>query len=74
MAEFIRVVRVRPNGSEQHIRDISFASLTDSQAERAQAFADARSRRDGGQRIRVYTSSNEQVTPADLVWDSAVNS
>lgn len=74
MAEFIRVVRVRSNGSEQVVRDFPLADVTTSQVERAQAFADARSRRDGGQRIRVYTSSNEQVTPDDLVWDSAVNS
>jgi hypothetical protein len=73
VAEFIRIVRVRPNGSEQLIRDIPIASLTDSQTERAEAFAEARTRRDGGVRIRVYTSSNEQVTPDDLVWDSTVN-
>lgn len=73
MAEFVRIVRVRPNGSEQHVIDIPIASATDSQTERAQAFLDARSRRDGGQRIRVYTSSNEQVGPGDLVWDSALN-
>jgi hypothetical protein len=73
VAEFIRIVRVRPNGSEQLVRDIPYASLTDSQAERAEAFADARSRKAGGQHIRVYTSSNEQVGPGDVVWDSTIN-
>ena len=74
MAEFIRIVRVRPNGSEQRLLDIPITDVTTDQVERAEAFAEARTRRDTGLRIRVYTSSNEQVTPDDRVWDSAVNS
>lgn len=73
MAEFYRIVRVRPNGSEQHLRDIPIADVTEEQAVRAEAFVDARTRRDSGIRIRVYSSSNEQVTPDDLIWDSTVN-
>lgn len=72
MAEFIRIVRVRPNGTEQVVRDLPIASLTTSQVERAQAFLDAEQRKAGGQHVRVYTSSNEQVTPDDLVWDSEI--
>ena len=72
MAEFYRVVRVRPNGTEQIVRDIAIASVTEEQAVRAQTFVDARSRRDSGLHIRVYSSSNEQVTLDDLIWDSAV--
>ena len=73
MADFYRVVRVRPNGSEQQLLDIPIADVTEEQAVRAQAFADARTRRDTGIRIRVYSSSNETVVPGDLIWDSAVN-
>ena len=74
MAEFIRIVRVRPNGSEQRLLDIPIADITTDQVERAEAFAEARTRRDTGLRIRVYTSSNETISPGDVVWDSAVNS
>lgn len=73
MAEFYRIVRVRPNGTEQHIRDVPIAEVSQEQMVRAEAFADARTRRDAGPRIRVYSSSNEQVTSDDLIWDSAVN-
>lgn len=73
MAEFIRIVRVRPNGREDILRDIPIASLTTSQVERAEAFADAETRRASGLHIRVYTSNNETVSPGDLVWDSEVN-
>ena len=72
MAEFVRIVRVRPNGTEQVVRDIPIASLTDSQMERATAFADASTRKAGGQHIRVYTSSGGVVSPGDLVWDSDI--
>lgn len=73
MAEFYRVVRVRPNGTEQHIRDIPIADVTEEQAVRAQAFTDARTRRDSGLHIRIYSSSNETISPGDVIWDSAVN-
>lgn len=73
MAEFIRIVRVLPNGNENIIRDIPIVSLTDSQLERAAAFADAETRKASGMHIRVYTSSDETVSPDDLVWDSEVN-
>lgn len=73
MAEFYRVVRVRPNGTEVQLLDIPIADVTEEQAVRAQAFADARTRRDSGLRIRVYSSSNEQVGPGDVIWDSTVN-
>lgn len=72
MAEFIRIVRVRPNGREDVVRDIPIASLTDSQIERAQAFMDAQQRKTSGLHVRVYTSSNETVSPGDLVWDSEI--
>ena len=72
MAEFVRIVRVRPNGTEQVVRDIPIASLTTDQVERAQAFADAATRKAGGQHIRVYTSSNGTISPGDLVWDSSI--
>ena len=73
MAEFYRVVRVRPNGTEVQLLDIPIADVTVEQTIRAQAFADARTRRDTGLRIRVYSSSNETISPGDVVWDSAVN-
>ena len=73
MAEFIRIVRVLANGNERIIRDIPCASVTDTQMERAAAFADAKTAKDAGQHIRVYTSSNEIVSPGDLVWDSAID-
>ena len=72
MAEFVRIVRVLPSGKENVVRDIPIASLTTDQVERAQAFADAETRKAGGQHIRVYTSSNEVVSPGDLVWDSTI--
>ena len=74
MAEFFRVTRVRPNGTEQVLRDIPVADLSQEQTVRAQAFADSRERRATGIHVRVYSSSNETVTPAeDLIWDSQVN-
>lgn len=73
MAEFYRVVRVRPNGAEQIARDIAYADVSEEQLRRAETFADAATRRDLGQHIRVYSSSGEQVTPDDLIWDSRVN-
>ena len=74
MAEFYRVVRVRPNGTEVQLLDIPIADVTEEQAVRAQAMADARTRRDSGLRIRVYSSSNETISPGDVIWDSTVNS
>lgn len=73
MAEFFRIVRVRPNGTEVLVGDFPYADLTEEQTTRAQAYADGRLARSGGQRYRVYTSSNETVSPGDVVWDSAVN-
>lgn len=73
MAEFIRIVSVRPNGTERIVRDIPIASITDDQMERAAAFQQAREAKDIGQHIRVYTSSNEVVSPGDLVWDSDID-
>ena len=73
MAEFIRIVSVRPNGTERLVRDITIADLTTDQVERAQAYADAETRKASGQHIRVYTSSNETISPGDLVWDSDID-
>jgi len=75
MAEFIRIVSVRPNGTERLVRDIAIASLTTDQVERATAYADAETRKAGGQHIRVYTSSDEVIHPGDidLVWDSDID-
>lgn len=73
MAEFIRIVRVLPNGRENVVRDIPIASLTTDQVERAEAYAAAREAKANGQHIRVYTSSNETISPGDLVWDSAID-
>jgi len=73
MAEFIRVVSVRPNGTERFVRDIPIADLTTDQLERATAFADAETRKASGLHIRVYTSSNETISPGDLVWDSDID-
>ena len=73
MAEFIRIVSVKPNGTERIVRDIPIASVTTSQTERATAFQQAREAKDNGQHIRVYTSSNEVVSPGDLVWDSDID-
>jgi len=73
MAEFVRIVRVLPNGNERVIRDIPIADLTSDQVERGEAYAAAREAKANGQHIRVYTSSNETVSPGDLVWDSAID-
>lgn len=76
MPMLYRVVRVRPNGTEQIVRDIEFTDVTEGQLIRAQAFADARTRRDSGQRIRVYSSQDDGTFlpgDADLIWDSQVN-
>ena len=66
-------MRVRPNGNEQIVRDVPYADVTDEQVVRAAAYAEGRTARNGGQHFRVYTSSNETVSPGDLVWDSEVN-
>jgi hypothetical protein len=73
VAEFIRIVSVRPNGTERIVRDIPIASVTDTQTERAAAFVQAKEAKDAGQHIRVYTSSNEVVSPGDLVYDSDID-
>lgn len=73
MAEFIRIVSVRPNGTERIVRDIPIASITDDQQERAAAFVQAKEAKDAGQHIRVYTSSDEVIHPGDLVWDSVID-
>jgi hypothetical protein len=72
MAEFFRIVRVRPNGTEQLIRDIAISDVTPDQMIRAEAYAEGESRKAQGQHIRVYTSSDGVVTPGDLVWDSDI--
>ena len=74
MAEFYRVVRVRPNGTEVVLRDIPIADVSEEQLVRAQAFADAATRKANGVHVRVYSSSNETVTvPDDGIWDSEIN-
>lgn len=73
MAEFYRIVSVRPNGTERLVRDIPCASVTDTQLERGQAFAEASAAKANGQHIRVYSSSNEVVSPGDLIWDSDID-
>ena len=74
MAEFYRVTRVRPNGTEQVLRDISIADLSQEQTVRAQAFVDSRERRATGIHVRVYSSSDGEVIPdRDRIWDSEVN-
>lgn len=73
MAEFIRIVSVRPNGTERIVRDIPLADLTTDQVERAEAFAQAKAAKDNGQHIRVYTSSDGVISPGDLVWDSDID-
>lgn len=73
MAEFYRIVRVLPNGNESVIRDIPFDDLTSSQVERAQAFADAETRKAAGLHVRVYSSNGEVVLPGDLCWDSDID-
>lgn len=73
MAEFYRIVVVRPNGTERIVRDIPCASVTDTQTERAECFAAARQEKDIGQHVRVYSSSDETISPGDLCWDSAID-
>jgi len=73
MAEFFRIVRVLPNGNENIIRDIDITDVTPDQMIRAEAYAEGASRKAQGQHVRVYTSSNETISPGDLVWDSDIN-
>lgn len=74
MAEFYRITRVRPNGTETVLRDILFTSVTDEQLQRAAAFVDANQRKAGGLHIRVYSSKEDgSVSPDDLIWDSEIN-
>lgn len=70
MADFYRVVRIRPNGTEVVLRDILYADVTAEQTIRAESFADAETRKATGVHVRVYSSSNETVSPGDLIWDS----
>lgn len=77
---FYRVVRVRPDGKEEVLRDIPWSDLEDrsderavrigrsSQPEREQAFECAAAQ-DG--HIRVYSSQDDgTVRPGDVIWDS----
>lgn len=74
MAEFYRIVRVQPNGTERIIRDLPFADVTEEQTLRASAFADGTAAALNGQHIRLYSSDeNGVVTPDDLIWDSEIN-
>lgn len=73
MADFYRIVRVRPNGTETVLRDIAYTDLADEQLQRAATFLDADQRRAAGVHVRVYSSSDGVVTPDDLIYDSAVN-
>jgi len=74
VAEFYRVVRVRPNGSEQIIRDIPWASVSEEQLLRAEAFTDGTARALNGQHIRLYSSQEDgSVSPDDLIWDSEID-
>ena len=75
MAWFARIVRVRPNGTEQVLRDIPYADVSAEQLARAEAFLDAEQRKAQGLHIRVYTSQDDGVTVTrdDCVWDSEIN-
>lgn len=76
MAWLIRIIRVRPNGTEQIVRDLTFADVNEEQLTRAEAFADAETRKASGLHIRVYTSQDDGTfLPGDfdLVWDSEIN-
>jgi hypothetical protein len=74
VAEFYRIVRVQPNGTERIIRDVPFTAVTEEQQMRASAFADGTAAALNGQHIRLYSSDeNGVVTPDDCIWDSEVN-
>jgi hypothetical protein len=73
MAEFFRIVRVRPNGREDIIRDIPLSDVTPDRMVRAEAYAEGESRKAQGQHIRIYTSNNEVISPGDLVWESTID-
>ena len=74
MAEFYRVVRVQPNGTERIIKDVPFTDFTSEQQVRASAFADGTAAALNGQHIRLYSSDeNGVVTPDDVIWDSEIN-
>ncbi len=74
MAEFYRIVRVRPNGTEQVLKDVPFTDVTTEQLIRAQAFADGSAQALNGQHIRLYSSDeNGIVTREDCIWDSEIN-
>jgi len=70
-AEFYRVVRVRANGTEQILRDIAIADVTEEQTVRAACFADGQART--GQHIRLYSSNEGAITRQDCIWDSRIN-
>lgn len=73
MAEFYRITRVLPNGSENIIGDVVFTG-SDEQLIRASIFQEGVARSLNGQHIRLYSSdANGNVTPDDLIWDSEIN-
>ena len=74
MAEFYRIVIVRPNGTERIFRDVPFTDFGSEQNARNSAFLDAAAQTKGGLHVRVYSSDeNGNVTPDDLIWDSEIN-
>jgi len=75
MAWFARIVRVRPNGTEQVLRDLAYADISEELLARADIFADAEQRKASGLHIRVYTSQDDGVTVTrdDCIWDSEIN-
>ena len=71
---FYRVVLVRANGTEQTLQEFPYTDFPDEQAKRAQAAAFARSRRDAGEHVRIYSSDQTgKISAGDLVADSDVN-
>jgi hypothetical protein len=70
-AEFYRIVRVRPNGTEQIIKDIPFDDLTEDQIARAQIYAEGRQALRNNH-IRLYSSNGGVVTPDDVIFDSGI--
>lgn len=73
-APFFRIVRVQPNDRENVLRDIPWASVTDTQTQRAEAYAAASEGKTAGQHIRVYSSQDDgTIGPGDLIWDSDID-
>jgi hypothetical protein len=74
MAQFYRIVRVRPNGTEQVLEDVPFTDFQSEQSGRTSARLKAAQQTAGGLHVRVYSSDeNGVVTPGDLIWDSEIN-